>query len=125
VNTAEQRLGQWLDGLQLPLLDDPRRRLEELCLSQLRNFFLLLLASSPDNPPPTPSEALDRLGPELARHDLYRQTLALPLQGSPESVVTAIELGEPNGELYALQERLADGLSEEGRLLILQLGRLF
>ncbi len=106
-------------------MDDERRRLEELCLGQLRNFFLLLLCSRPDDLFQTPVEALDALGPSLDQRDLYHAELALPLKGSPDSVVSAIALGDPAGELFALQEKLTDELQDEGRLLLVRLGRLF
>lgn len=109
----------------MPPLDDERRRLEELCLAQLRNFFLLLLSSRPNEMFATPVEALDTLGPKLDQRDLYHSELALPLHGTPDSVVSAIGLGDPEGELFALQEALTDALTDEGRLLLVRLGRLF
>lgn len=120
---AQERLGQWLDGLEMPKLDDPRRQLEEYCLASLRNFFVLLLARWPE-PPATPVEALERAG-GLSQGETYRRFLALPLKGSPDTVVSGIDLGPPQGELFALQERLIDELDDDGRLLILQLGKLF
>ncbi len=120
---CQQRLGHWLDGLELPRLDDPGRRLEELALTSLRQFFLLLLVSTPE-PAATPLQALESAG-GLTREDIYRRHLSLPLKGSPDALASAIDLGPPSGELFALQERLIDGLDEEGRLLMLQLGQLF
>lgn len=122
---CRQRVNLWLEGLQtdsLPL-DSPRLRIEELSLGSLKNFFVLLLASSPE-PPQTPIEALERAG-GLEQMELYRQKLALPLHGSPYELNTAIRLGPPSGELFALQERLLDEIDEEGRAILLRLGQLF
>ena len=122
--TSHQRLGEWLTGLQMPKLDHPTRRLEEAALNMLRNFFVVLLASSKGGEPAaTPFEALETAG-GLARLDLYRQHLALPLSGTPDDVTTAIDLGRPSGELFALQGRLMDELDDEGRGIVLQLGKL-
>lgn len=119
---CHQRLGAWLTGLRMPGLDDPTRRLEEAGLNQLRNFFLILLASSPQ-PAASPLEALEQTG-ELTRIELYRQHLSLPLRGTPDDVVSAIDLGRPSGELFALSSRLMDELDDEGRAILLQLGKL-
>lgn len=120
---CHQRLGEWLTGLEMPGLGEPTRRLEEGALSMLRNFLVLLLASGSE-PATSPLQALETAG-GLARLDLYRQHLTLPLSGTPESVTSAIELGRPSGELFALQSRLLDELDDDGRAIILRLGKLF
>lgn len=122
---CRERLDEWLEGLQSePLaLDDPRLRIEELSLKSLRNFFVLLLASGSDTPQ-TPVQALERAG-GLEHLDLYRQTLALPLQGSPRQVNAAINLGPPKGELFALQQRLLEQLDDEGHRVLVELAQLF
>ena len=89
----------------------------------LRNFLILLLASDSE-PVASPLQALET-AEGLTRLDLYRQYLTLPLSGTPESVTSAIELGRPSGELFALQSRLLDDLDDEGRAIILRLGKLF
>lgn len=119
----QKRLGEWLDGLSLPPLESPRRRLEELQLGVLRNFFLLLLAREPEQPSTTPSEALRRWAPDLKKLEAYCARLSLPLQGTPDEVVDAIKLSD--GELFALQQKLLNELTREGRRLIVELGRLF
>lgn len=119
---CHQRLGDWLTGLRMPKLDDPTRRLEEARLNQLRNFFLLLLASA-SPPPRSPIEALEAAG-GLTGLELYRKHLALPLEGTPDDVTSAIDLGRPGGELFALQARLVDELDDDGRAILLQLGKL-
>jgi hypothetical protein len=121
----QQRLEQWLTGLTMPRLDHPLRRVEELRFNQLRTFFVLLLASDPANPPSTPAEALDRFGPELTDSARYKQALQLPLHGTPDEVVSELEPGDPDSELFALQERLTDQLSDDGRLVLLRLAQLF
>ena len=123
--SVHQRLGEWLDGLSLPALDDPSRRIEELRLGQLRNFLLLLLARFPHELAATPAEALERCGPELAELSSYQQKLSLPLNDTPDGIATALQLGKPRSELFALQENLLDQLDDDGHRLIVELGRLF
>jgi hypothetical protein len=120
---CQQRLGEWLDGLEMPALGHPHRRLEEACLAMLRNFFVLLLVRWSE-PPATPVEALARAG-GLTEGAAYERYLGLPLQGTPDRIVSGIGLGPPTGELFALQSRLVDELDDEGRSLLIQLGNLF
>lgn len=120
---VQKRLGEWLDGLALPPLESPRRQLEELQLGVLRNFFLLLLAREPERLSTTPSEALRRWASHLKELERYCTILNLPLQGTPDDIVDAIKLSD--GELFALQQKLLDELTTEGRRLIVELGRLF
>lgn len=122
---VHERLGEWLDGLSMPALDDPKRRIEELRLDQLRNFLLLLLAREPEPLVSTPAEALRRWAPELVELDAYCEKLSLPLQGTPDDIVSVLKLGQPQGELFALQARLMDELGDDGRRLIVELGKLF
>ena len=124
IEQCKSQLDGWLDGLEMPPLDHPRRRLEELCLGQLRNFFLLLLARFCDDIPATPLQAMARIG-EPSNLDPYQTHLTLPLSGTPDTLVSAIDLGNPSGALFALQTRLAHELNDQGRELILGLGRLF
>lgn len=122
---VHQRLGEWLDGLSMPSLDDPKRRIEELRLDQLRNFLLLLLARSGDELPSTPAEALERWGSQLGGLATYQTQLALPLAGTPDGIVSVLKLGQPNGELFQLQAKLVDELDDDGRRLLVELGKLF
>ncbi len=123
--SVHQRLGEWLDGISLPALDDPNRRIEELRLGQLRNFLLLLLARFPNDLATTPAEALERCGPELTELSAYQQTLSLPFNDTPDGLATALKLGKPRSELFTLQENLLDQLDDDGHRLIVELGRLF
>lgn len=118
---CQERLQQWMAGLQLPAFDDPRRPLEEMAYRSLLNFFALLLASRAE-PPEAPMELLDPA--ELSGWDRYSRLLSLPLQGTPEPLVRQLELGRPSSELFALQRRLSDQLDDEGRAILLQFGRL-
>lgn len=122
---CRQHLDAWLSSLraQTPGIDDPRTRLEEVSLVGLRNLFALLLASTPE-PPDSPLDALEAAG-GLSHMELYRQHLVLPLRGSPYEVATAIKLGPPTGELFALQERLLTELDDEGQEVLVTLGQLF
>lgn len=122
---VHDRLGEWLDGLSMPPLDDPRRRIEELRLDQLRNFLLLLLAREPEALAAGPAEALRRWAPDLVELESYCAKLTLPLQGTPDDIVSVLKLGHPQGELFALQARMMDELGEDGRRLIVELGKLF
>lgn len=122
---VHERLGEWLDGLDMPGLGQPDRRVEELRLDQLRNFLLLLLARASSDPVATPSEALQKFGAELTNLSLYQEMLALPLAGTPNSIVTVLKLGQPSSELFRLQERLMDELDDDGRRAIVELGKLF
>lgn len=109
----------------MPSLDDPKRRIEELRLDQLRNFLLLLLARSGDDLPGTPAEALERWASGLDGLTTYGNQLSLPLTGTPDSVVSGLRLGQPNSELFKLQEKLVDELDDEGRRVLVELGKLF
>lgn len=122
---VHERLGEWLDGLEMPSLGDPQRRIEELRLDQLRNFLLLLLARAGSDSVATPGEALLKFGPELTELARYQDTLALPLSGTPNSIVTVLKLGQPSSELFRLQETLMDDLDDDGRRAIVELGKLF
>ncbi len=122
---VHERLGEWLDGLSMPALDDSKRRIEELRLDQLRNFLLLLLARSGEDLPSTPTEALERWGSRLGGLAAYQAQLALPLSGTPDSIVSVLKLGQPNGELFQLQEKLVDELDDDGRRVLIELGKLF
>ena len=123
--SVHQRLGEWLDGLVLPPLDDPKRQIEELRLGQLRNFLLLLLARFPQNLAQTPGEALEKCAPDLAQLSAYQQKLTLPLADSPDGIASALQLGKPRSELFSLQETLLDQLDDDGHRLLVELGRLF
>lgn len=125
VELHRELMGRWLDGLKMPLLDDPLRRLEELRLNQLRTFFALLLASEPHNPPRTPWGALQQLAPGLQNAAQYEAALQLPLRGSPDDVAGVLEPGDPDSEIFALQERLTDQLSDDGRLVLHSLAQLY
>jgi hypothetical protein len=68
---------------------------------------------------------LERFGPGLTEAERYKQALQLPLQGSPDDVASVLEPGDPDSELFALQETLTDQLSDDGRLVLLRLAQLF
>ncbi len=122
-NVARQRLGAWLKKLELPPLQSPERVREEAAHQQVQNFFLLLLAASPEPLPETPGAALRLLAPDLSTQEL--DLTRWQRGGSAAELSLAWRLGDPDSPLFALQEKLVESLEEERRGWLWEMGQMF
>lgn len=120
---ARQRLGAWLGKLELPPPADPDRPQEEAAFEQLQNFFLLLLAASPEPLPESPGSALELLAPDLATQEFHQSWGRNGTRATEISL--AWGLGDPDSPLFALQEQLVESLPEKRRGWLWEMGQMF
>ena len=103
-----------MNSYSLPILSDPAREKEQAGYEMLQNFFLLLLICNQGSPPESAEEALKRV----------TEGHRLPPGDSPAQAALSLGLGDPESELFALQQELLEKVPEERRSWLWQYGYL-
>ena len=111
---VRQRLQSWMNSYSLPTKSDPTREKEQAGYEMLQNFFLLLLVCHQGPPPESAQEALAKVA----------EGHAWPVGDSPAQVALALGLGDPESELFALQQELVEKVPDERRGWLWQYGYL-